>query len=109
MAHDERAPEGATELLDRHRAVMPSWLALYYDQPIEIVSGSGRHVTDAAGRTYLDFFAGILTNAVGYYVVEISDASCRLVDTCVMYTTTLYMIRNQVDIAERIAGLSRIP
>ena len=26
-----------SELLDRHNAVMPSWLALYYDEPIEIV------------------------------------------------------------------------
>ena len=47
------------DLLARHRAVMPDWLSLYYEQPIEIVSGSGRHVTDADGNTYLDFFAGI--------------------------------------------------
>ena len=33
------------ELLHRHRAVMPDWLSLFYDQPIEIVSGRGRHVT----------------------------------------------------------------
>ncbi|MDQ4008822.1 MAG: aspartate aminotransferase family protein, partial [Actinomycetota bacterium] len=62
------------ELLERHRAVMPSWLALYYDDPLEIVAGSGRRVTGADGRTYLDFFAGILTNAIGYDVAEISDA-----------------------------------
>ena len=29
------------ELLQRHRAVMPDWLALYYDQPIEIVVRPG--------------------------------------------------------------------
>jgi 4-aminobutyrate aminotransferase len=49
------------DLLDRHRRVMPSWLALYYDEPIEIVSGSGRHVVDGEGNRYLDFFGGILT------------------------------------------------
>ena len=37
------------DLLARHRRVMPSWLALYYDEPIELVSGSGRHVVDGEG------------------------------------------------------------
>ena len=30
------------ELLARHRAVMPKWLALYYDEPIEIASAVTR-------------------------------------------------------------------
>ena len=55
-------------LIERHRAVLPNWLALYYADPLEIVSGHGRRVTDANGRTYLDFFAGILTNAIGYAI-----------------------------------------
>ncbi|GAA2350803.1 aspartate aminotransferase family protein [Saccharopolyspora halophila] len=93
-------------LLARHRAVLPSWLSLYYEEPIEIVSGSGRHVTDADGNTYLDFFAGILTNAIGYDIAEISDAVRRQVDTGVLHTSTLYLIRQQVELAERIAELS---
>jgi 4-aminobutyrate aminotransferase len=98
-----------SELLDRHRAVMPSWLALYYDDPLEIVSGSGRRVRAADGRSYLDFFGGILTNAIGYDVPEISDAIRRQVDTGVLHTSTLYLIRRQVELAERIARLSGIP
>src|SRR5690606_37716451 len=94
------------DLLARHRAVMPDWLSLYYEQPIEIVSGSGRHVTDADGNTYLDFFAGILTNAIGYDIPEISDAIRKQVDTGILHTSTLYLIRNQVELAERIASLS---
>ncbi|HEY0641429.1 MAG TPA: aspartate aminotransferase family protein [Pseudonocardiaceae bacterium] len=97
------------ELLARHRSVMPSWLALYYDRPIEIVNASGRRVTDAEGRRYLDFFAGILTNAIGYDVAEISDAIRKQVDTGVLHTSTLYLIRSQVELAERIARLSGIP
>ena len=88
---------------------MPSWLALYYDEPLEIVGGSGRRVTGADGRTYLDFFGGILTNAVGYDVPEISDAIRRQVDTGILHTSTLYLIRKQVELAERIAELSGIP
>ncbi|TKG65729.1 aspartate aminotransferase family protein [Prauserella endophytica] len=97
------------DLLRRHRAVLPDWLALYYSDPIEIVSAEGRHVTDSQGRTYLDFFAGILTNAIGYDVPEISDAIRRQLDTGVLHTSTLYLIRKQVELAEQIAELSGIP
>lgn len=90
MPHPQPVPATDDDLLSRHRAVLPSWLALYYEHPIEIVSGSGRHVTDAAGRTYLDFFAGILTNAVGYDIAEISDAIRRQIDTGVLHTSTLF-------------------
>ena len=48
-----------SELHERHRRVLPSWLALYYDEPLELVSGSGSRVTDAACDSYLDFFCGI--------------------------------------------------
>jgi len=97
-----------TSLLARHRAVLPNWIALYYDEPIEIIRGSGRRVIDAEGRSYLDFFAGILTNAIGYDIAEISDAIRRQVDTGVLHTSTLYLIRSQVALAERIARLSGI-
>lgn len=96
-------------LIDRHRAVLPSWLALFYDDPIEIVHGHGRRVTDSNGRTYLDFFAGILTNAIGYDVAEISDAVRKQLDTGILHTSTLYLIRSQVELAEQIARLSGIP
>src|SRR5215207_7517454 len=97
------------ELLDRHRAVMPNWLALYYSEPIELVRGSGRRVTDAEGREYLDFFAGILTNMIGYDVAEISEAIRSQLDSGITHTSTLYLIRRQVELAERIAELSGIP
>lgn len=97
------------ELWERHRAVLPSWLALYYDEPIELVSGSGRRVTDGEGKEYLDFFAGILSNAIGYDIAEISDAVRRQLDTGIVHTSTLYLIRNQVELAEQIAELSGIP
>ncbi|WP_028660161.1 aspartate aminotransferase family protein [Nocardioides insulae] len=97
------------DLLSRHRAVLPEWLTLYYDEPLEIVRGHGRRVTDADGREYLDFFAGILTNALGYDIAEISDAVRAQIDTGIWHTSTLYLIRRQVELAERIAELSGIP
>src|SRR6266536_3342481 len=98
-----------TDLLARHRAVIPNWVTLYYQQPIEIVSGSGRRVQDADGNSYLDFFAGILTNMLGYDVPEVRAAIVEQIERGVLHTSTLYLIRSQVELAERIARLSGIP
>jgi 4-aminobutyrate aminotransferase len=98
-----------SELLARHRAVIPNWVGIYYDDPIEIVSGQGCRVTDGQGRSYLDFFAGILTNMLGYDVPEVRDAVERQIATGVVHTSTLYLIRNQIELAEKIVKLSGIP
>src|ERR1700753_4272671 len=97
------------DLYARHRAVIPSWVALYYDQPIELTGGKGCRVTDANGHSYLDFFAGILTNMLGYDVAEVREAVERQLSTGVVHTSTLYLIRGQVELAEKIARLSGIP
>jgi hypothetical protein len=39
------------DLLARHRAVLPNWMTLYYEQPLEIVGGSGRRLRGGDGRT----------------------------------------------------------
>ncbi|MEU8167415.1 aspartate aminotransferase family protein [Micromonospora sp. NPDC049004] len=96
------------DLLARHRAVLPSWMPLYYDEPIELVAGSGRRVTDAQGRSYLDFFGGVLTNMIGYDIPEIREAVERQLATGIVHTSTLYLIRQQVELAEKIAQRSGI-
>ena len=98
-----------TDLLARHRAVIPNWVALYYDHPLEITSGKGCRVTDAEGRSYLDFFGGILTNMLGYDIPEVREAVERQLATGVVHTSTLYLIRQQVELAEKVARLSGIP
>ncbi|HEY3707797.1 MAG TPA: aspartate aminotransferase family protein [Amycolatopsis sp.] len=97
------------DLLARHQAVLPSWMSLLYEEPLEIVHAQDRRMTDSNGRTYLDFFAGVLTNSIGYDVAEIGDAVRKQLDTGVLHTSTLYLIRSQVELAERIAKLSGIP
>src|SRR5919205_2895991 len=99
----------ADDLLARHRAVLPSWQLLYYDEPIEIVSGQGCRVTDSQGRGYLDFFGGVLTNMLGYDIAEVREAVERQLRTGVVHTSTLYLIRQQVELAEKIARRSGIP
>jgi 4-aminobutyrate aminotransferase len=96
------------ELLDRHRKVMPSWLALYYQQPIELVDGKGCRVVDGEGNNYLDFFGGILVTMVGHNLPEVVEA-VRDQAGRMVHTSTLYLIRQQVELAERVAALSGIP
>ena len=96
------------DLLARHRRVLPSWMVLYYDEPIALVDGKGRHVIDAEGNEYLDFFAGILTTMTGYNVPEVVAAIKAQADK-MLHTSTLYLIENQIELAEKIADLSGIP
>jgi 4-aminobutyrate aminotransferase len=97
-----------SELLARHKEVLPSWMALYYEEPIALVNGEGRHVTDAEGNVYLDFFGGILTTMSGYRVPEVVQAIKDQADR-MLHTSTLYLIESQIELAEKIAGLSGIP
>jgi 4-aminobutyrate aminotransferase len=96
------------ELLARHRGVMPSWLALYYEHPISLVAGDGRHVVDAEGRRYLDLFGGILTTMTAHGLAEVVDA-IREQASKIAHTSTLYLSQPMIELAERIASLSKIP
>ncbi|MER5715676.1 aspartate aminotransferase family protein [Streptomyces sp. NPDC002132] len=96
------------ELYDRHRRVMPDWLALYYDDPLEITHGEGRHVWDAEGRRYLDFFGGILTTMTAHALPEVTKAVSEQAGR-IIHSSTLYLNRPMVELAERVAQLSGIP
>src|SRR6202000_1616830 len=97
-----------SDLFARHRAVIPHWVGTNYSAPIEIAGGKGCRVTDSEGNSYLDFFAGILTNMLGYDVAEVREAVERQIASGIYHTSTLYLIRSQVELAEKIAGLSGI-
>ncbi len=96
------------ELYERHKAVLPNWAPLYYQQPISIVDGDGRTVVDAEGNEYLDFFGGILVTISGYKIPEVVDAVKSQADR-MLHTSTLYLIEAQIELAEKIAELSGIP
>ncbi|MET9903913.1 aspartate aminotransferase family protein [Streptomyces sp. NPDC006446] len=97
-----------TDLYTRHQAVLPDWLALYYEDPIEITHGEGRHVWDADGNKYLDFFGGILTTMTAHALPEVTKAVSEQAGR-IIHSSTLYLNRPMVELAERIAQLSGIP
>ena len=96
------------DLLARHRRALPDWLALYFDKPISLVSGEGRHVVDAEGTRYLDFFGGILTTMTAHSLPEvvaaIQDQAGKMI-----HTSTLYLVEPMIELAEKVGELSGIP
>ncbi|MGW6923643.1 aspartate aminotransferase family protein [Streptomyces sp. NPDC054950] len=97
-----------SDLHARHRKVLPDWLALYYEDPLEITHGEGRHVWDAEGNKYLDFFGGILTTMTAHALPEVTKAVSEQAGR-INHSSTLYLNRPMVDLAERIAHISGIP
>ena len=49
----------------------------YYEQPLTLVDGQGTRVRDDDGNEYLDGFAGIATNTLGYGDNEVAQAVKR--------------------------------
>lgn len=96
------------ELTKRTRAVLPSWLALYYDEPIAIDRGEGRTVWDLEGNEYLDFFGGILTTMTAYSLPEVT-AAINEQAAKVLHTSTLYLNQPMIELAEMVAEMSGIP
>jgi 4-aminobutyrate aminotransferase len=95
-------------LIDRHKAALPSWIALNYEDPISLVRGEGRRVWDADDNEYLDFFGGIVTTSTGHNVPEVVDA-IREQAGKILHTSTLYLIEPAIELAEKIIELSPIP
>ena len=96
------------ELLERYRAVMPSFVNPLYESPISIDYGKGSYVWDLEGNQYLDFFGGILTTMIGHSVPEVVSA-VQDQAAKVMHTSTLYLNEQVVSFAEEVAAISGIP
>jgi 4-aminobutyrate aminotransferase len=102
------AMTSSAELRRRHAAVLPSFVSLYYSEPISIDRGEGSYVFDLEGNRYLDFFGGVLTTMIGHsnpLVVEAVQAQAAKV----MHTSTLYLSEPMIELAEEIAEVSGIP
>ena len=95
------------ELLKRHKAVIPEWISLYYEEPMELTHGEGFKVWDSEGNEYLDFFGGIVTTISGHDIPEIVEAVKEQAGK-ILHSSTLYLIENQVRLAEKLISLSPI-
>ncbi len=77
----------------------------YYEQPLTLVDGDGSHVRDDEGNEYLDGFAGICTNTLGYGRTEVAQAVADQAGKLI-HTSTLYLNQPMLDLAEKIAEIA---
>ncbi|MDQ3986108.1 MAG: acetylornithine transaminase [Actinomycetota bacterium] len=77
----------------------------YRRWPVEFVSGRGCWVTDASGRSYLDFTAGIAVASVGHAHPRVAAAVAEQASLLV-HISNLYATTPQKELASRLAEIS---
>ena len=87
---------------DRWQRVM---LNNYGTPPVALMSGNGMRVTDADGKEYLDFLAGIAVNALGHAHPAIADAISKQARELV-HVSNLAIHPKAVELAEKLVQLS---
>ena len=93
------------QVLAKHEKFLLGAVANYYADPIVLESGQGRNVTDTEGRTYLDFFGGILTVSVGHCDERVTGPMKTQMDR-LGHVSTLYPTLPIVELAERLARIT---
>jgi acetylornithine/N-succinyldiaminopimelate aminotransferase len=79
------------------------FIGTYARYPAAMVKGSGCRLTDADGREYLDFMAGIAVCGLGHGHPKITEAICRQAADLV-HVSNLYYTEPQIDLAEMVVG-----
>src|ERR1700690_955567 len=94
------SPTGADVTAKYKQYLFPS-VATYYAEPVALESGKGCLVRDFDGKTYLDFFGGILTVSVGH-ANERVNAAVRAQVERLGHVSTLYPTLPLADLAEKL-------
>ncbi|HZU83085.1 MAG TPA: aspartate aminotransferase family protein, partial [Polyangiaceae bacterium] len=111
MSDERRAEEDAAatatnaEVTARYKKHLFPSVATYYDEPVALARGKGCSVTDFDGRTYLDFFGGILTVSVGHANERVNAAVRAQMDR-LGHVSTLYPTLPLADLAEKLVRLA---
>ena len=100
-----RPSMSAEAIREAHRRYVLPAVQTFYDQPMPIVRGQGKHVWDAEGNRYLDFFGGIVTVGLGHCDPEVNRAVREQTDT-LQHFTTLFPNQPMVQVAEQLARVS---
>jgi 4-aminobutyrate aminotransferase len=99
------AERETADLRRRHRESLFPSVGLNYEEPIELRRGERQFVYDGEGRQYLDFFGGIAVVSSGHAIPEINEPVKEQLDR-ITHTSTLFLIRSQIELAERIRAMT---
>lgn len=91
---------GTAELQSRWQTVM---MDNYGTPPVALVSGDGAVVTDADGKSYVDFLGGIAVNVLGHRHPAVIDAVTRQLNT-LGHTSNLYATEPGIALAEALVA-----
>ena len=95
----------SADVREKHKQYLFPSVANYYKESVVLESGKGMRVRDADGKTYLDFFGGILTISVGHANDKVNAAIKAQVDR-LGHVSTLYPTLPIVELAEKLARLT---
>ena len=73
--------------------------------PVCFIDGEGCYLYDSEGRKYLDCFAGIAVNALGYNHPKLSRAICDKAAS-VMHTSNIFYIKEQSMLEKKLCEIS---
>ncbi|HVS46769.1 MAG TPA: aspartate aminotransferase family protein [Verrucomicrobiae bacterium] len=96
---------GKTTNADRAKKHLFAAQQTYYAEPLTIVDGEGSRLRDDQGNEYLDGFAGICTNTLGYGDTEVAQAVADQARKLI-HISTLYLNEPMLDLAEKIAEIA---
>ena len=92
-------------ILKKHNKYLFPAVKNYYSEPLVITEGKGSKVWDVNGKSYLDFFGGILTISVGHSNEFVNHAVKKQLDQ-LTHISTLYPTMSIVALAEKLANLT---
>ncbi len=67
--------------------------------PVAFTHGEGMTLYDTEGKAYLDFFAGIAVNALGYHHPALTETICRQAEK-LLHTSSVFYIESQAELAK---------
>jgi 4-aminobutyrate aminotransferase len=95
---------GEEIIAKKAKYVFPS-VFTYYSSPMPVVRAEGKHIYDADGREYLDFFGGILTVSVGHCHPHVTERIKEQADT-LQHVSTVFPTIPMVEVAEKMAQIT---
>src|ERR1700728_127607 len=95
----------SAEVRAKHKEFLFPSVANYYEEPIALASGKGSRLKDHDGRSYLDFFGGILTVSLGQAHEKVNKALHAQIDR-LGHVSTLYPTLPIVELAEKLVSLA---
>jgi 4-aminobutyrate aminotransferase-like enzyme len=100
----EKKPTSAEIRAKTKQYLFPS-VATYYQESVALESGKGSRLKDLDGKSYLDFFGGILTVSLGQANEKVNRAVHAQIDR-LGHVSTLYPTIPAAELAEKLVKLA---